>query len=170
MARALADVWLATGGHGIYEHLGTAPVRAGRLIPEARGITSPRAEDLLCGCLAYYSACARESATRAGLQVADLTQSKARAMWDGRADPDYRAYVMAEYQWAGDAVDRQWCARKLAGSHDADLYESSPAHVAEALAGHIVRLAQVRALLLDAERLLQGATLPRRRQRTGVTV
>jgi hypothetical protein len=169
MALTLAELWLSTGGHGVYEHLGTTPVRPGRRIPQPRAMASPRAEDLLCGCLAFYGAECREGATLAGLKTSDLTTAKARAMWDGSPSPTYRAYVMAEYDWAADELLRQWCERRVAGL-EADLYGASAAEIAEALAGHIVRLAQVRDKLIEAERLLQGAVPTQRRQRSGVAV
>ena len=171
MARTIAEVWLSTGGHGVYEHLGTVRPRPGRRTPEPRGITSPRAEALLCGCLAFYGELARDGAARAGLRATDLTVAKARAMWaDGVGEPSYRAYVMAEYDWAADEVLTGWCARRVAGAYDHALYEGHPSEVAEALAGHIVRLARTRELLIEAERILQGTVPVARRQRTGVTV
>lgn len=170
MARTLAEIWLATGGHGIYEHLGTAPRHRGRRIPEPRGIMAPRAEDLLCGCLAFYGSYAREGASRAGLQASHFTTAKARSMWAGGNEPAYRAYVMAEYDWAADEVLVQWCERKLAGAHDADLYDATATEVAEALAGHIARLARTRELLVEAERVLQGTAPVARGRRTGVAV
>lgn len=170
MARTLADVWLATGGHGIYEHLGTVAPRRGRRIPEPRAMASPRAEDLLCGCLAYYGDYARRGAAAAGLLAHHFTTAKARTMWAGGNDAAYRAYVMAEYDWAADEVLVRWCERKLAGAHDAPLYDADATEIAEALAGHIVRLARTRELLTEAERVLQGTAPVTRRNRSGVTV
>jgi hypothetical protein len=170
MARTLAEIWLATGGHGVYEHLGTAPRHRGRRIPEPRGIMAPRAEDLLCGCLAFYGSYARDGAARAGLTAGDFTTAKARAFWTGGNDATYRDYVMAEYDWAADEVLVAWCERKLAGAHDAALYDATATEIAEALAGHIVRLARTRALLLEAERVLQGTAPVARGRRTGVAV
>lgn len=170
MARTVAEVWLSTGGHGIYEHLHAVPVRRGRRIPVPRAIVSPRAEDLLCGCLAFYGEYAREGAARAGLQASHFTEAKARAMWAGGNDATYRAYVMAEYDWAANEVLAQWCERKVAGAHDADLYDANAAEIAEALAEHVVRMAQVREKLTEAERLLNSITAPRPCQRSRVTV
>ena len=133
-------------------------------------MASPRAEDLLCGCLAYYGEYARRGAARAGLLAEHFTTVKARAFWAGGGTSEYRAYVMAEYDWAADEVLVQWCERKLAGVHDAALYDANATEVAEALAGHIVRLAQVRDKLVEAERLLQGGIAPTKRQRSGVAV
>jgi hypothetical protein len=86
-------------------------------------------------------------------------------MWaDGVGESSYRAYVMAEYHWASEAVLTQWCERRVAGAYDADLYEDDPLVVSEALGAHVARLAQVRALLVEAERLLQSNTVPARRR------
>lgn len=169
MARTIAEIWLSTGGHGVYEHLGTVPVVRGRRIPPPRAIASPRAEALLCGCLAFYGEDARAGASRAGLAASYFTTFKARTFWAGNTDPAYRAYVMAEFDWAADEVLAQWCERKVTGAHDADLYDAAVTEVAEALAEHIVRLAQVRDKLVEAERLLQGA-VPIKRLRSGVTI
>lgn len=168
MARTIAEVWLSTCGHGVYEHLGTVVPRPGRRTPEPRNLRDPRAEALLCGCLAFYGNYARQGAARVGLQGHDFTVTKARTMWAGGSDPAYRAFVMAEYDWAADEVLAQWCERRVAGL-EAKLYDAGATEIAEALAGHIVRLAQVRAKLAEAEQLLSGKTAPQRR-RTGVAL
>lgn len=170
MARTIAEVWLSTCGHGVYEHLGTVVPRPGRRTPEPRNLRDPRAEALLCGCLAFYGNYARQGAARVGLQGHDFTVTKARTMWAGGSDPAYRAFVMAEYDWAAEDVLRQWCQHKVVGTHNADLYDATVTEIAEALAGHIVRLARTRELLTEAERVLQGAVPMRRRRRTGVAV
>jgi hypothetical protein len=161
MAQTLAELWISTGGHGVYEHLREAPVRPHRATPDPQALACPRAEHLLCGCLAYYGEYARQGASRTGLTVRHFTNGKARHMWAvADSDRDYRAFVMAEYDWAAEEMLGQWCERRARGQ-PANLYDAGAAEIAEALAGHVVRLALVREKLIEAEQILKGKDIAR---------
>ena len=149
MPKSLAEVWLTTHRHGLFEHLRGKYNRGVEPLNDPNMVADPRAEDLLLGLL-RFNVGARAAVERTGLQVSHFTQRKARLAWEGQPDDTYRICIVNEYDQAAREIEDIWCKLRFVHGAPAELYEASSTEVAVALAGRIVALAKARDSLREA--------------------
>ena len=125
--------------------------------------TDKRSEDLLCGMLLAFGDQARHVATRTGLRPWHLTQSKAKAMWEGKGDPRYLVYVSQAViaAWTDACLRVQQQRDNRVQGLEAGLFPlPDESEVTEKLATRLVRYARARELLVEAERVANGIAEP----------
>lgn len=167
--RSIAELWLTAAGHSLWEHLSGESIPWRKAAWDRYALSDPRAETLLCGLLYFFPVEARHAGARVGLESWHFRNEDAAAVWRGESRPDYERHARDEYILALDSIVDEEIAWHWQG-RQTPYYDAGPEEVALALASRIVRVAEARKHLQDAEKLLKSDAVIVLRARSGVTI